>query len=487
MPETFFISTAIPYVNAKPHIGFALELVEADVIARYKRSSGKDVFFLTGTDDNALKNVQAAQEAGVSVAQFVRGHAARFRELARKLNASNDYFIETSVDPKHRKGAQKLWQAAEKDIYKKDYTGLYCVGCEEFKTEKELVNGHCEEHPGRDLVAVSEENYFFRLSAYQKELKELIESDRLKIVPESRKNEILAFIESGLEDFSISRSVDRARGWGIPVPGDDSQIQYVWFDALSNYINALGYADEEDNFKKYWEHGGRVVHVVGKGITRFHAIYWPAMLLSAGLRLPDAIFVHGYITLGQQKISKSLGNVVDPLELIEKYGSDALRYFLVRHIHPFEDSDFSEERLAGAYEAELANGIGNFTSRVLALASGVRSFGKSKLDKEVESEIALVRETVEKSIEAFRLHEAAAKVWDLIHFGDGYIDEKKPWEDKDADVVYSLVVLLDNIAFLAAPIIPEAAEKITQAIQWHGNELTVKRIKPLFPRLGGVA
>jgi len=482
--DKFYISTAIPYVNARPHIGFALELVQADFIARYNRSQKKDVFFVTGTDDNALKNVQAAEETGVKVEKFVHDQAALFKELSLKLNLSNDYFIATSADPKHIKGAQKLWKAAEKDIYKKEYTGLYCVGCEEFKTEKELVDGHCAEHPESDLTEVSEENYFFKLSLYEDELRTLIETDKLRIVPESRKNEMLSFIRSGLEDLSISRSVERAQGWGVPVPGDDSQIQYVWFDALSNYINALGYHDNSPEFKKYWENGDEIIHVIGKGISRFHTIYWPAMLLSAGVRLPDTVFVHGYITIDNRKISKSIGNVIDPIDLIKKYGTDSVRYFLARHISSFEDSDFSEERLAQAYQADLANGLGNFASRVSALASEMGEIKKSEVDKEVSSEIENAKRNSEELISQFKIHEAVAEIWNLIHFGDGYIDEKKPWESKNSETIFNLVVLLDNVALLVSPIVPEAAKKITEAINWKSdNVIAVQKIEQLFPRL----
>jgi methionyl-tRNA synthetase len=484
MPEKLFISTAIPYVNAKPHIGFALELVQADVAARYRRLQGDDVFFVTGTDDNALKNVKAAEEAGVQVDKFVHDNAKRFKELAKNLNLSNDYFIETSVDPKHLKGAQKLWEEAKKDIYKKKYTGIYCVGCEEFKTEKELVDGkHCAEHPDMELEEVSEENYFFKLSSYQEKLEKLVESDELKIIPESRKNEVLSFIRGGLEDFSISRSVERAHGWGVPVPGDESQIQYVWFDALSNYINALDYAGNGENYKNYWKNGDKIVHVIGKGITRFHAIYWPAMLLAAGAPLPKTIFVHGYITIDSKKISKSIGNVVDPGELIGKYGTDALRYYLARHIHPFEDSDFSEEKFRGAYQADLANGLGNFSSRVTTLASGIGEISDIEATESVSSKIKNAKGKFDEFIGEFKFHEAAAEVWRLIGFGDGYIDENKLWETKNKQIIFDLVVLLDNIALLATPIVPEAASKITEAISWEDEKLTVKKVENLFPRL----
>src|SRR3989344_1095214 len=310
MMNKYFISTAIPYVNSDPHIGFALELIQGDVLARYRRLMGDEVFFVNGTDENALKNAQAAEKAGVDVSKFVEQHAEKFKKLSEVLNISNNDFIRTTEE-RHVKGAQKLWKACKpEDIYKKAYKGLYCVGCEEFKTQKDLIEGVCLEHRTKP-EEVEEQNYFFKLSKYEKELLRLIESNEIKITPSSRKNETLEFIRGGLEDFSISRSRERAKNWGIPVPGDDSQIQYVWFDALTNYINALGYGislvGEDARFKEFWENG-QTAHLVGKGITRFHAIYWPAMLLSAGLALPKEIFVHGYVTVDGEKISKSIGN-----------------------------------------------------------------------------------------------------------------------------------------------------------------------------------
>ena len=341
-----FISTAIPYVNAQPHIGHALEYVQADAYARALRQAGEDVFFLTGTDDNALKNVLAAEKVGKGIAEYVAENAEHFVDLDRKLDVGYDDFIRTSSDPRHRPGVEKLWKATKsEDLYKKNYHGYYCVGCEEFKTEKDLVNSECPEHPGRALEEVAEENYFFRLSAYQDQLQRLVESDMLRIVPESRKNETIAFIKGGLEDFSVSRSALRAKGWGVPVPGDPDQYLYVWYDALANYITALDYANEGEKYQTYWAAANAVkVHMIGKGINRFHTLYWPAMLLSAGVPLPSTVFVHGYITSGGQKMSKTLGNVVDPASLIERYGSEAVRYFLLRHGSSTEDFDITDEK-----------------------------------------------------------------------------------------------------------------------------------------------
>jgi len=376
----FYVTTAIPYVNAAPHIGFALEIVQADAIARYHRLIGDDTFFLTGTDENALKNVQSAEKAGVPVKKFVDRNSQRFEDLKGALNLSFDDFIRTTEE-RHVKGAQKLWQACDPDdIYKKGYRGLYCIGCEQFYTEKELVEGKCPEH-GTVPETVEEENYFFKLSGYQEQLIKLIESDELKIIPATRKNEVLSFIKGGLEDFSISRSNKRAKGWGVPVPGDESQVAFVWFDALSNYINALGYANDGEKFKKYWLENPNRTHVIGKGIIRFHAVYWPAMLLSAGISLPTEIFVHGYLTVDGQKISKSLGNVIDPFALVEKYGTDPVRYYLLAKFSPFEDGDFSEAKLKETYNSDLANGLGNLVSRVAKLAEG-KEIGSGIGDRE---------------------------------------------------------------------------------------------------------
>jgi len=482
MPEkekkNIFISTAIPYVNAAPHLGFAFELVLADILARYHRLQGHEVFFLTGTDDNALKNVQAATKAGVPVQEFVDANALQFEALAGELDVSQNYFIRTSTDPQHKRGAQKLWQSARpEDIYKKTYGGFYCVGCEEFKTEKDLQDGECPEHSGKKVEKIEEENYFFKLSAYQERLKELLASDVLEIAPSSRKNEMLAFIEGGLEDFSISRSVERAQGWGVPVPGDDSQIQYVWFDALSNYINALGYPDDAKNFHTFWQGADKIIHVIGKGINRFHTIYWPAMLMSAELRVPDTVLVHGYITMGGQKMSKSLGNVVNPRDVISEYGTDALRYYLAREITPLEDGDFTEERFKDTYNANLANGLGNLTARVLKMAESYLD-GAVAVEEKVLSDFP----DYQTYMEEFQVSKAADIVWERIGALDARIQETQPFklvkENKEAakEIVRELVQGLYDVAYLLTPILPQTAQVIKDAI--------TKNTPPavLFPR-----
>jgi methionyl-tRNA synthetase len=480
MTKPFFISTSIPYVNANPHIGHTLEFVQADVIARLQRQNGRDVYFLSGTDDNALKNVQAAENAGEYVKEWVDRHAEAFEKLTDEsvLNLSNDDFIKTSSDPRHTPGAQKLWKSCKRaDIFKKKYSGLYCVGCEEFKTEKELINGECPEHPGQKPEIVEEENYFFRLSNYQDKLRELIDSDKFKITPESRKNEMLSFIDGGLKDFSISRSRERARGWGVPVPGDDSQIMYVWFDALSNYITALGYADDGENYNKYWNSAdAEVVHIIGKGINRFHTIYWPAMLLSAGVRLPTEVFVHGYITVDGQKISKSLGNVIDPVDIAKRYGVDVLRYFLLRHVHPFEDSDYTEDKFKEVYNANLANGLGNLVSRILKMSEehlDINPSGDSRID---------VHEFLD-FYNNFEFQHLTDAIWAKIGLTDEKIAQTEPFKliksdpDKAISIIRELVMDLSIIANLLAPLLPATSEKIKAAIKENRKPDT------LFPRL----
>lgn len=487
--KVFFISTSIPYVNAAPHIGHALEFVEADAIARHWRLQGGDVFFLTGTDDNALKNVQAAESTGVQPQAWVDEHAKIFQELCHDLNISNDDFIRTSRDERHARGAQKLWSACDqKDIYKKKYSGLYCVGCEEFKKESDLERGECQEHPGKKVEIIEEDNYFFKLSKYGHELESLIESDALQIIPETRKNEILQFIRGGLEDFSISRSYARAKGWGVSVPGDATQMMYVWFDALSNYINALGYADNSAAFTKYWVKGDEVLHCIGKGITRFHGVYWPAMLLSAKIPLPKKIFVHGYLTVDGQKMSKTIGNVVDPRSVIKKFGVDALRHYLLRECSPFEDGDYSEAKLIGRYNADLANGLGNLVSRVTTIAAKhglINLIIGEDIEQSVDQKIEEVRKKVREAMEKFQLNEATASIWELVAFADKYVNDKKPWAEKDnRKTVVNAIVVIDNIAALLTPFLPETAEKITSCINWKSKtSLEIKKTPVLFPRI----
>ncbi len=468
----FYITSAIPYVNARPHIGHALEFLQADTIARYQKLLGKEVLFLCGSDENAIKNVQAAETAGKPIQKFIDENATYFEEVAKHLNVEFDIFQKGSSE-NHKIASQKLWELCEKngDIYKKAYKGLYCIGCEEFKSPSELnENGECPEHPGKKLEEIEEENYFFKLSKYQDQLLDLIESGEYEIVPEFRKNEITSFIKSGLQDFSISRSNERAKNWGVPVPNDPSQRIYVWFDALNIYQSGIGFATDEENYNKWWPAD---VHVIGKGIIRFHAVYWPAILLSAGLKLPKKLFVHEYFTVNGQKMSKTLGNVVNPIDIIEKYGTDALRYFCLAKISPFQDGDFSEEKLREVYNSDLANGLGNLVARVAKLAE--------RYNLTPTDEILELDEKVRQAVDQFKFNEALGTIWSLISEADQEINRTKPWELEEEEAKKVLSDLCQRIVTIAhnlQPFLPSTAEKILE--QYSGE---IKSSTSLFPRI----
>jgi methionyl-tRNA synthetase len=516
----YYITTAIPYVNAKPHIGHALEFILTDALARYHRLKGEDVRFLSGTDDNSLKNVQAAEKEGVSTQALVDRNADKFEALRETLNLSFDDFIRTSTDPRHLPGVQKLWRACQQsgDIYKKAYRGLYCVGCEQFYSEDELVEGLCPEHRTRPEV-VEEENYFFRLSRYAGQLYHLIGTDQLQILPLTRKNEVLRFIRAGLLDFSISRSRTRAHGWGIPVPDDPDQVIYVWFDALGNYITALDYTEEGPLYRHYWLNNPRRVHIIGKGINRFHTIYWPAMLLSAGAPLPTTIFIHGYVTLAGEKVSKTLGNVIDPVELAEQYGAEALRYYLLREIKMSEDGDFTLERFSRAYNAGLADQLGNLLSRFGGMVNryyegrvpAPEPGSLTELDRQLIELAAGLSWRVETAMSQFAPHEALAAIWELVGAANKYIVDIRPWElakrrreDQAAEkrlatTLYNLAEVLRLVAFYCNPFLPataaalstqlglsaQAQEDWAEAIRWGGYpaNTTIKANGVLFPKL----
>jgi methionyl-tRNA synthetase len=482
MKDKFYITTAIPYVNARPHIGFALELVQTDLLARFHRQLGDDVHFLTGTDENSLKNVQAAEKEGLETKALCDRNSEVFKSLQGYLDLSFDQFIRTT-EKRHFEGAQKLWSACKpEDIYKKEYKGYYCVGCESFYTEKDLEDGKCPEHKTKPDI-IEEENYFFKLSKYQDKLLKLIESDEYEVLPATRKNEVLSFIKMGLEDFSISRSVKRAHGWGVPVPGDDSQIMYVWFDALSNYITALDYHKDGKLLKKYWPAD---MHVVGKGITRFHAIYWPAMLMSAGIDLPKKLFVHGYINVKGEKMSKSLGNVIDPIELVEKYGTDPVRYFLLGHVNSFEDSDFDIAKFEEAYNADLVNGLGNLVNRITNMI-------EQYLDGEIDKSILKEKTIGDEEIKQLRFKEALNSIWLIIKNTNGIIERDKPWEKartEEAKMPEAKEVLKIELEALAAhlytialslkPFMPNKSQEIIDILE---APKIKKPEEPLFPRL----
>lgn len=486
--KKFFVTTAIPYVNDIPHVGHALEFIQADVLARYRRSRGEDVWVLSGADENALKNVQAAEKAGVPVRDFIEANANLFAKLAKSLDVHFDVFQRGSDTVHHYPSSQELWRrcAEAGDIYKKSYAGLYCVGCEAFYTREELTpDGECHEHPGRKLEIVAEENYFFRLSKYRDALIDLISSDTLRIIPASRKNEMLGFLRQPLEDISISRSNERARNWGVPVPDDDTQRMYVWFDALNIYQSGVGFGWDGALYEKWWPAD---VHLIGKGIIRFHAVYWPAFLLSAKLPLPKSIVVHGYITVDGQKMSKTVGNVIDPFALIEKYGTDPVRYYLLREIPSGEDGDFSYEKFEDRYNGDLANGIGNLVARVAALGAKAGPFLKLEYDPQflLASDMAGIRLRYEKNINNFRLNEALGNIWELIGRIDKWVNDQKPWTHDAAALKAFMETAahgVQEIAFMLDPFLPETAAKIKEQISIGESEITIKKGENLFPRL----
>ncbi|ONI81166.1 methionine--tRNA ligase [Actinosynnema sp. ALI-1.44] len=479
MAEAAFISTTIPYVNAQPHLGHAFEYSQADAYARHMASQGMDVYFLSGSDENSLKNVLAAEKEGITARELVDRNVVFFERMATDLQTKLARFIRTSVDQDHIDGAIEIWRRMEAsgDIYAKDYEGLYCVGCEQFYTPAELIDGKCPEHlTVPDLV--SERNYFFRLSNYQDKLLAALEAGELKVVPESRLNEVTSFVRSGLEDISISRSTGRARGWGIPVPGDDKQVMYVWIDALTNYTNALGWTRDGEEYQKYWVDAAKRVHVVGKGVTRFHAVYWPAMLMSAGLPMPTEVVVHGYITASGQKLSKSTGNVIDPADLIQRFGSHAVRYFLLAEFSPFIDGDFSEERLVARYNADLANGLGNLLSRATSMTVRYRDgvipqpaeIGDP--ERSLAEQLATSEQASVAAMAGYDHREALARIWDLVRRTNAYVDERAPWHlAKDPaqtealdTTLHHLVGAVRQLGRLLLPFLPEAAETIVRTL-----------------------
>ena len=475
MNKTTYITTTIPYVNAKPHIGFALELVQADVLARYARRLGHRVRLQTGTDENAFKNVLSAREAGIDTAEHVERNARAFRELVTALHVTADDFVRTT-EARHRQGVYELWRRwRPEDVYRARYGGLYCVGCEDFLLERELVDGRCPEHDTSPVV-VEEENLFFRLSAYQNQILELLRSGRLRVRPESRRNEILRFVERGLQDISISRWSARSGGWGIPVPDDPSQVIYVWIDALVNYLSGPGFGKGDDG-GTWWNEDVLKLHVIGKNVWKFHAVYWPALLLSAGLPLPNEIFVHGFLTQDGKKISKSLGNAVDPLPYITTYGADAVRYYLLRAVPPCEDGDFSGEKLRRLYCADLANGLGNLGTRLTALAD------RAGLVLEVGAPPPAPAGYHEALAER-RFDVALAALWSEIDRVNAEVERRQPWKLFKAGESGRLredlsrwLISLRRIAWWLEPFLPTVSERILSATQGR-----ISHLPPLFPK-----
>lgn len=471
----YYVCTSIPYVNADPHIGFAMELLYADVLARYARQQGDDVIFSTGTDEHGGKIAEKAAEQGVELKAFTDQISRRFQELGALLNVSNNRFIRTT-DPGHEQRAKLIWEKLAKDVYKGKYTGWYCTGDEAFFTETEVKanNGICPNH-NRPYEKIEEENYFFKLSAYTKPIIKAIDSGEFQIVPETRRNEILSLLKSGLDDISISRRKDKI-GWGIPVPDDADQVMYVWFEALMNYITVLGYP-ENDDFKQFWP---AQTQVIGKDILRFHATVWPAMLMSLGLPLPKQLYVHGFITVEGKKMSKSLGNVLHPAEIVDKYGVDPLRYYFLRHVPSYEDGDFSWERLETSYNNELANELGNAVQRTVAMLVQYQA-GIVGAIPPAEHDIARYQE----ALAACRFDRALDEIWEQVRGLNQYIDEEKPWAiaksgDKDhlREVLAYQVSSLLNIAALLEPFLPDTAAKIQAVFKPDTVQLTAGTLFP---------
>jgi methionyl-tRNA synthetase len=459
--KPLYLTTTLPYVNADPHIGFALEIVQADAVARYQRLMGRGVFFNTGTDEHGQKIWEAAEKSGQDVQEYVDHFAQEFRKLKEALDLSNDTFVRTT-DAAHKAAAQEIWRrcAAAEDIYKKEYEGLYCVGCERFYTEKELVDGKCAIHL-KEPVLLKEENYFFRFSKYADALKEYLSRPGV-ILPEWRREEAIAFVGAGLEDFSISRERSRL-SWGVPVPDDDSQVMYVWFDALTNYISTLGWPNDTDGrYQKFWVEG-ETVQFAGKDQVRFQSLMWQAMLMSANLKPTDQIFYHGFINSGGTKMSKSLGNVINPYDVVGEYGIDATRYYLLRHIHPFDDSDITMEKFRELYNAHLANGLGNLAARIMTLA-------EKHLEGPIERPEEGLPEEYTSAIESFEFNKAMDYIWSRIGALDEKITHTEPFKVVKGDpamgraLIAELATELYLVARLLNPFMPETNEKLKEAI-----------------------
>lgn len=495
----FYITTPIYYVNDKPHIGHAYTTIAADVLARFHRLKGDETFFLTGTDEHGSKVAESAEKAGKQPQEFCDENSAKFQMLWDRLDISNDDYLRTTSEY-HKKGVEiflnKLKEVGA--IYESEYAGLYCTGCENFVTEKELVNGKCSDH-NKEPEIVREKNYFFKLKEYLPKVKELIDSGEIQIMPESRRNEVLGLLKQGLEDFSISRQSVK---WGIEIPFDKSQVTYVWVEALQNYITAIGYGQDQNKFNQFWPAD---IHLMAKDIIKFHAIFWPAMLLAAGLPVPKVVYAHGFFTVDGMKMSKSLGNTIDPDSLIDEFGSDAVRYLLLSQFPFGIDGDVKASAFALQYNSDLANGIGNLTSRVLSMA--VRYFNGQVPEKDFifSDELAGIWRQYEEAMTSFQIDRSVEVIKKLVGFCDGYIERQKPWElaksdlDGLAKVIYNLLEAIRHIGIMIYPILPQTAEKVLNQLgqtSWTSQSLNnlqnwgglkpgtkIEKGEVLFPRL----
>ena len=472
----FYITTTLPYVNSDPHIGFAMEIIRADVIARYKQALGYNVFFNTGTDEHGLKIYQKAFDFGKSVQEYVDEYVKRFMGLKDTLGLYEDLNFIRTTNAHHKKSAQEFWKRCSDngDIYKKKYKSKYCVGCELEKTDSEIENGKCFIHQNLELVIIEEENYFFRFSKYQKQLLGFYNKNPNFVVPDFRFNEIKKFVERGLKDFSISRLKEKMP-WGVSVPGDDKHVMYVWFDALTNYISVIGWPEDEKKFSDFWTKGSPTQYA-GKDNLRQQSAMWQAMLMSAGLPNSHQIVINGFVVSGGKKMSKSLGNVFSPYDLVGKFGTDALRYFVLREFNSFEDSDFTPEKFKEAYNANLSNGLGNLASRIMKMA-------ETHLSTPISVLIGSFPKEFTKHLDNFDIQKAVDFIWGEISKLDESIQKTEPFklvkmnEKRGQEEIKKLVIGLSKIANMVSLILPNTAEKILEAIKENKMFIT-----SLFPR-----
>ncbi|OGM73966.1 methionine--tRNA ligase [Candidatus Woesebacteria bacterium RIFOXYB1_FULL_38_16] len=471
--KQYYITTTLPYVNAEPHIGFALEILEADCLARYHTKPGDEVKFNFGTDEHGQKIYEKALQSKKEPQAYVDEYALKFDHLKQALNLSYNHFIRTT-NPDHIKAAQHFWTLCQKNGYidLKDYEAKYCVGCELEKTDSELENNICPLHPNQPIQILKEKNYFFKFSAFQKPLLDFYKKNPDFVVPSFRFNEIIQFVQSGLNDFSISRLKSKMP-WGIEVPGDPDHVMYVWFDALINYISTLGWPNKD--ISSWWPG----IQIAGKDNLRQQSAIWQAMLMAAGLPNTKQIFIHGFISVNGQKISKSLGNTISPYDLVEKYGTDPVRYFLLAKVNPYEDSDFSIEKFEDAYNSDLANNLGNLVSRVAKLCESnnielqTQQPSKNNLDTKINA-----------NLNAFRFDLALESIWTEINDLNKYLSDTKPWtltndQPTLTSILTSAVIRIREIAISLKPFLPETSKKILEEF----NKTKIKSISPLFPRI----
>ncbi len=476
--KSYYITTTLPYVNADPHIGFASEIIIADVLARYHTSLGEEVVFNTGTDEHGQKIYQNALDEGIDPKEYVNRYAREFQKLKELLNVTYSHFIRTT-DDHHIQSAQELWRRVEKNgyVYKKEYSVKYCVGCELEKTDSELKDGKCEFHPNKELEYIQEENYFFRFSAFGEKLLELYEKYPDFVVPVKRLNEIRAFVQRGLQDFSISRKKEKMP-WGIPVPGDEEHVMYVWFDALTNYISTLGWPDNQVNFEKFWgtKENPKAVQIAGKDNLRQQSAMWQAMLMAGDLPTSRKIGINGFVSVDGQKMSKSLGNVISPVQMVEKFGVDGTRYLLLTKGYFGEDGDITWKWLEEKYNADLANGLGNLVSRVITLSPKEIIFSQSQEED---------KKDIFENLENFGVNVILETLWRKVSDANKYIEENKPWElkktnsQKFEEVMSYLLAELFSIAESLEIFLPQTSQKIFSMLETREKEILFSRVEKI--------